>query len=145
MPDTVDRRPKNRSLILLILGALLLLIGTVLLAGGVWLAVIGGSTYYFLAGLGLVASGVLLMMGRAAGAWLYLVVFALTVIWALWEVGLNVWALIPRVFGPAVLAILVLLALPLLKPGRWRWGASFEAVAGVIALLVVGVLVAPGG
>ena len=90
---TNSARPRtNRSLLVLILGGLLALIGIVLAAGGVWLAVLGGSIYYLLAGLGLLASGVLLVRGRPLGAYLYLAVFALTLVWALWEVGLNVWA-----------------------------------------------------
>ena len=142
-----DRRDRatSKSLIVTLLGALLALIGLVLAVGGAWLAVIGGSLYYVLAGLGLLASGYLMIRGRAVGAYLYLAVFALTVVWALWEAGLNIWALIPRVFGPAVLAILVLLALPLLAPDRWRWRTAGAAVAGVVALLLVGVLVSPGG
>ena len=43
------------------LGAVLLLIGLILAVGGAWLAALGGSWYYLLAGLGLVASG--------AGSW----------------------------------------------------------------------------
>ncbi len=134
----------SRSLLVLILGVLLGLVGLALAIGGAWLALLGGSLYYLLAGLGLVASGVLLVLGRPLGAYIYLGVFALTLVWALWEVGLNVWALVPRVIGPAVLAMLVLFALPLLEPRRWRWRSAGAAIAGVLALLVIGILVAPG-
>jgi quinoprotein glucose dehydrogenase len=144
MADTTKRRRTSRSLLVLILGGLLALIGLALAIGGAWLAALGGSIYYLLAGIGLIASGVLLILGRPLGAYLYLGVFALTVLWALWEVGLNVWALIPRVFGPAVLAMLVLLILPLLQPNRWRWLTAFASVAALVALLLLGVLVAPG-
>jgi hypothetical protein len=74
VPDTVQTRPKNRS------------------------RGLGGSVYYLLVGLGLIAAGVLRIRGRAMGAWIYLAVFALTIVWALWEVGVNVGAAIPRVF-----------------------------------------------
>ena len=40
-----------------VLGVLLLLIGVVLTIGGVQLAALGGSWYYVLAGLALIASG----------------------------------------------------------------------------------------
>lgn len=129
-------------MLVLILGGLLALVGVALAVGGAWLAILGGSLYYLLAGIGLAASGYLLLRGRPLGAYLYLGIFALTVIWALWEVGLNVWALVPRVFGPAVLAILTLLTLPLLDAGRWRWKAAASAAAGVVALLVTGALLA---
>ena len=130
MPTSTGGKARNRSLIVLILGVVLALIGAVLAVGGAWLAVLGGSIYYLLAGLGLIASGILLFRGRATGAWLYLGVFALTLLWALWEVGLDGWALVPRVIGPAVLAILVLLALPLLLPGRWRWPTAIGPGSG---------------
>ena len=142
MPETTDERPPNRSLLVKGLAVLLALIGAVLALGGAWLAVLGGSLYYVFAGLGLLGAGFLLFRGRSAGVWLYVAVFVLTLLWALWEVGLDGWGLVPRVFGPAVLLILVLLALPLLSPARWRWRKAFAAVAGVVLLLVAGGLLA---
>ncbi len=53
-------------------GVVLALIGLVLALGGAWLAVLGGSAYYVLAGLGLLVSGVLLVQRRALGAWIYI-------------------------------------------------------------------------
>ena len=38
--------------------------------------------------------------GRMLGFWIYLVVFALTVVWALWERGFNGWAQVPRLAAP---------------------------------------------
>ena len=133
----------TRSWAARILALVLALIGLALLIGGIWLAALGGSIYYLLAGLGLLASGYLLFRGNRNGAYLYLLVFALTLVWALWEVGLNPWALVPRVVGPAVLAILALLVLPLLDR-RWTWMKAGGAVAGVLVLLLVGILVSPG-
>ena len=138
MSDIDVTPPRNRSLILIVLGAVLALIGVVLAVGGAWLAVIGGSAYYLLAGLGLLASGALLIRGRAWGAWLYLIVFALTVLWAFWESGLDGWALIPRIVGPAVLAVLVVLALPLLLPDRWKWRMALGGAAAIVVVLVGG-------
>ncbi len=140
MPDSADRRPRNRSLVLILVGAIFALVGLVLAIGGAWLAILGGSIYYLLAGLGLLASGVLLIRGRAVGAWLYLGVFALTILWAFWEVGLDGWALVPRIIGPAVLAILVVLMLPLLMPGRWRWGRAIAGAAGILVVLIAGAI-----
>jgi quinoprotein glucose dehydrogenase len=144
MAESPRRFRFSRSLLVLIVGGLLAVIGLILTIGGIWLAALGGSIYYLLAGIGLIAAGVLMMGGRPLGAYVYLAVFALTLVWALWEVGLNPWALIPRVVGPMVLAILVLLVLPLLEPRRWRWTTAFVAVAGVLLLSLVGILVSPG-
>lgn len=115
-----------------LLGALILLIGLVLGGGGAWLAVLGGSPYYLIAGLGLVTAGVLLMRLRAAGAAVYLAIFVLTVFWAVWEVGLEGWALVPRLVAPLVILLLVVLALPVLT----RRGAR-SAIAGLAAVALV--------
>ncbi|HWW28360.1 MAG TPA: membrane-bound PQQ-dependent dehydrogenase, glucose/quinate/shikimate family, partial [Caulobacter sp.] len=101
----------------MLLGVVLALIGLTLAVGGAWLVALGGSAYYVLAGLGLLVSGVLLVRLRPFGAWSYIAVFVATVAWALWEVGLNGWALVPRVIAPTVLLVLVLAALPVVDPG----------------------------
>ena len=67
MADHPKEQTPKRSLPVLILGALIGLIGIVLAAGGIWLAVLGGSVYYLLVGLALMASGFLLVRGQAVG------------------------------------------------------------------------------
>ncbi|MGK6354328.1 membrane-bound PQQ-dependent dehydrogenase, glucose/quinate/shikimate family [Sphingomonas sp. DT-207] len=134
MPQT---RARSASIVLMVLGATLGLIGLVLAIGGAWLSLLGGSVYYFLAGLGLIASGLLIFRGRPLGAGIYALVWLLTLVWALWEVGLNGWALVPRVIAPTVLLVLVLLALPLLLPARARWGTAIGAVAGVVLVVAI--------
>ena len=118
------------------LAIVLVLIGAVLAFGGAWLLSLGGSFYYLLAGLGLIASGVMLFRLRPAGAWIYVAVFALTVLWALWEVGLDGWALVPRIVAPAVLLVGVIAALPVLD--RRRGGRLALIGGGVFALAAVG-------
>ncbi len=98
------------------LGWLLIVIGVILFVGGLWLAAVGGSWYYFIAGAALAASGWYIRKGHALGVWIYIATFVLTLIWALFESGLNGWALVPRVAGPLVLLIIVILALPGLLP-----------------------------
>jgi hypothetical protein len=68
-------------------GAVLALIGLVLLIGGVWLVAAGGSPYYLIAGLGLLVSGGLLLLLRPGGIWIYAAVWIATIVWAIWEVG----------------------------------------------------------
>ena len=79
-----------------IFASLLLLLGFVLAAGGVQLALLGGSLYYVTAGVILIAAAAALWRGRRLGMWLYLFMVACTVIWSLWEVGLDGWALASR-------------------------------------------------
>jgi len=99
----------------LVLGIFMLVIALLLLVGGIWLVSLGGSPYYLVAGLGMIVSALLIADARRLGAWIYIGIFVLTFIWALWEVGLDIWNLIPRVFAPAVL---VLLVLPLFRIDR---------------------------
>src|SRR5690242_8821672 len=88
---------------------LLMLIGVVLGVGGAWLLALGGSGYYFVAGLGLAASAIALLLASPWGVWLYLIVYAFTWVWALMEVGFDGWSLVPRVVAPTVLAVAALL------------------------------------
>ena len=120
-----------------ILALIFVLIGATLAIGGVWLLTLGGSFYYLLAGLGLIVSGVLMFRLKLSGAWVYFGVFFLTVLWALWEVGLDGWGLVPRVIAPAVLLALVIASLPVLKPGRYgrKWAISGGVSFVVVALL----------
>ena len=111
-----------------ILAAVIALIGLVLLAGGVWLAGLGGSWYYLLAGLGLLASGVLIGILRTEGAALYALTVLLTIVWAFWEVGTDGWALVPRVVAPLVLLLPVLAALPALGPRSIRASRALSLI-----------------
>ena len=77
---------------------------------GAYLAALGGSLYYVLAGLALIASAVLLVKRYSAALVVYGALLTITVIWALWEVGLDFWQLAPR--GDLLVPIAVILLLP---------------------------------
>jgi quinoprotein glucose dehydrogenase len=113
-------RPGIGTYLVIALAVLLALIGLALLVGGLWLIGLGGSWYYALAGIGLIAAGIGLLAGSAWGVWLYLLTYVLTWLWALWEVGMDGWALVPRVVAPTVLAVLVLLCLLVVRPHELR-------------------------
>ena len=72
---------------------------------GVTLIGAGGSFYYLLAGLTLIAIAVLLFRGDKRGAQLYGIFLILTYLWAFYEAGLDVWALMPRVAMFTVLGL----------------------------------------
>ena len=78
------------SVIILAIFALILLIG------GIWLAVLGGSIYYIIAGLLLLATAVLLKKSDSKAFWVYAALMLGTVIWGVWEAGTDFWALAPR-------------------------------------------------
>lgn len=75
---------------------ILILLGILLGAGGFWLAALGGSWAYGVMGIALVACGALLVRRRRMALGVYAALLAAMVVWSLWEVGLDRWALIPR-------------------------------------------------
>ena len=85
------------------------LIGVLLLWMGFLLVTAGGSLYYAFAGVVLVATGVLLFRGDSRGASLYGAFLLFTYLWALYESGLDAWALMPRVAMFSVLGLWFLL------------------------------------
>ena len=119
----------------LTLGLVMITLGTIIAAGGAWLIVLGGSFYYLPAGFGLVISGYLLAQRRVEGAWLYLVIFLFTLIWAWWEVGANGWALVPRTVGPALLLICVIAISPKLNVYRHNYEGTATMAAGFLLLI----------
>jgi quinoprotein glucose dehydrogenase len=89
--------------------------GVLLFAGGFHLMTLGGSIYYLLAGVALIVCSICTWRGDRSGYWLYCLFAAMTLLWALMESGLNLWALLPRVGIPAGLLSFFLL------PSLRRW------------------------
>ena len=130
----------GRRLTLWSLGGLLVLIGLVLVIGGVWLAVLGGSLYYLLASFACLVSGFWIARGDRKGLWLYTALFVATVIWSLFEAGTSFWLLLPRVAGPLVLQVYMLmpwvrkaLGMGGMAPGTARKTALAAGAMAVIA------------
>ena len=112
MSTSINPKP---SLILMLTGWLTVLLGIALGAGGLWLIALGGSWYYLCAAVALTATGILLIRCRAAALTLYALLVCATLLWALWENGLDWWPLAAR--GD----VLFVLGLFLLTP--WIRGA----------------------
>ncbi|EJZ17570.1 membrane-bound PQQ-dependent dehydrogenase, partial [Rhizobium sp. Pop5] len=98
----------------------LFLIGLGLTGAGAWLIGLGGSPYYAIAGLAYLIAALLLWRRKASGGLLVLLVAVLTVPWALWESGINFWALFARLMSPLALAAFALLFAPSLSPAPGR-------------------------
>ncbi|MFC3715328.1 membrane-bound PQQ-dependent dehydrogenase, glucose/quinate/shikimate family [Luteimonas soli] len=131
-----DNHRHGRDWPLLVLGLVITLVGLVLAVGGAYLASLGGSWYYVLAGIGLVVSGVQLMRGRASGAWWFAAVFVGTLAWTIWESGLSYWRWIPRLGLVVVLAFFVALLAPRLA--GWRSRGLARGLAALMVVLFVG-------
>ncbi|MDO9335629.1 MAG: membrane-bound PQQ-dependent dehydrogenase, glucose/quinate/shikimate family [Caulobacter sp.] len=138
-------RTRGANAFPLLLGAVLALIGLVLLVGGFTLIGLGGSPYYLVAGAGLLLSGGLIAMRRPLGVWIYVGVFAATLLWALWEVGLQGWPLVPRLVAPLILLIPVLLVFPRIGGDRRTGGTLWAALAALVVVGGIGVYFANWG
>lgn len=74
----------------------LIVVGLYLLWFGAHLLMLGGSFYYAAMGVALIASGVLLILRKSLGAYIYAGILAVTVVWTFLEAGLDFLAELPR-------------------------------------------------
>jgi quinoprotein glucose dehydrogenase len=116
----------------MLVGVVLLVFGLPVAAGGLWLITLGGSWYYLPAGIGLLATSWFLFRRDVVAVWIYLMTWIATLIWALWEAGLDGWAQVPRLLAPTIMLFLVLSTLPVLRGSIHRFGTG--AMAAVLAL-----------
>jgi len=127
----------------------LLLIAAGFLSGGVRLAAVGGSFYYVLAGLALLASGVLLWRGKKLGSRIYGLLLLATLVWSLLEAGADLWALAPRLAMLAVIGLWFLT--PFVRRGLYSpqpppplFGTTSSKAVAVAVAATVAVVVAIG-
>jgi quinoprotein glucose dehydrogenase len=132
--------PRSR-IVVTITGVVYGLIGLALTCGGVWLAALGGSVYYIIAGFGILITGGLLIAGRRSALWVYAAVLIGTLIWAVAEVGFDWWPLAAR--GDVILPLGLWLLAPWIvrKLGHGAPPAdkavTLSLWAGVVASVVV--------
>lgn len=121
----------------IVVGLLLSIIGLVLAFGGSKLVSVGGSAYYLIAGLSIIACGVIFALRKGAALWLYALILFATLMWALWEVGLDWWQLVPRV---AILCLIgILLLLPWWRKPLRSKGGSLALVGSIAAAVIVAI------
>ncbi|MGI4745666.1 MAG: glucose/quinate/shikimate family membrane-bound PQQ-dependent dehydrogenase [Janthinobacterium lividum] len=122
------------------MAVILAAIGLYLGIGGAWLLSIGGSFYYAIAGTALLITAFLLIRARRSALWLYAATLFGTMIWAISEVGLDFWALVPR--GDILVPLGVLLLFPFITRHLAPAGRAAPAALGAVvalAVVVVGV------
>jgi quinoprotein glucose dehydrogenase len=85
--------------------ALMLLFGVPLLWLGGQLLLAGGSPYYICSGIALTLVALLIIRRERRAAILYFGWLVITLLWSLWEAGLDGWALLARLGLPAVLSL----------------------------------------
>lgn len=141
-----DPSKHSRHWLPLFSSMLVLLLGLALAVGGAWLAALGGSWYYLLAGVAMLVAAVLLGRGRRAGAWWYGAVILATLAWTAWESGLDYWRWVPRLGLVLALGIPVALALQHLLPLTSKRGSRLLAVACAVGVAIgIGFAFVPHG
>ncbi len=114
--------------------------GVALALLGSYLAFLGGSFYYVLAGAALLLVVCWLVKGRVEGLYLYSTTVFLTIPWAWYEAGLDFLALLPR------LAFWLVIALWFLTPGYRaslapsQYRTSLASLSVVVPLLLASLL-----
>ncbi|NPD68794.1 glucose/quinate/shikimate family membrane-bound PQQ-dependent dehydrogenase [Lichenicola cladoniae] len=112
MSTSTSRRPHK---VLLFTGLLYSLAGLALAGGGLWLASLGGSLFYLIAGLGILLTGVLLVARRSEALWVYAAVLIGTMAWSIWEIGFDWWPLAAR--GDVIFPLGLWLLTPWIRRG----------------------------
>lgn len=144
MSEALNSYPKPR-----VLAVILGLCGLLMTVQGAELIGLGGSFYYLLAGVVLLAVGVLLFRGDKRGALLYAGFLGFTYLWAIFEVGLDAWQLMPRVAMFTVLGLWFLL--PRTRRGLWQTEPTpilqlreSQIVLGAFGVFVISLFLANG-
>lgn len=121
--------------------AVLLVVAALPLAiGGIQLVTLGGSWYYLLTGIALIAVAVLIALRDVRSVWLFAGIFLCTVVWSLWEADGDFWPLVPRLAPFLVMGIIMAFIYAALSPARriWGYGAALAMVvvcgAGIAAM-----------
>lgn len=122
----------------------LFLIGLVLIVPGGFLVSLGGSPYYVLSGLALVAVSVFVIRRSDKAIKLYGLILGVTVLWSLLEAGLDLFALLPRLAAWLVVGLWFLM--PWYRTSMSRdvstvphsspWWVGGPSLAGLALLLI---------
>ena len=132
--------------LLKVTGVIFILFGLALLGGGIWLASLGGSWYYLLAGIGMLIAGALVFKGKRSAQPFMAFLLLATLIWSLIEVKFDWWQLLPRLdiwFAAAVWLLLPFVSRRLAPAAAAKHGhAGKTALSAAVALTVIAGVIA---
>ncbi|QNT78375.1 glucose/quinate/shikimate family membrane-bound PQQ-dependent dehydrogenase [Entomobacter blattae] len=112
--------PPPRSLLVTLTAIACALIAALLIIGGGYLVSLNGTAYYLITGLALLVTAFLLFRQNAYAYFLYSAVLIGTLIWAVYETGLDFWALAPRLDILAFFGVWLILPFVIKHFGRGR-------------------------
>lgn len=104
-----------RKFYLWLVAIILLVSGLFLTIKGIQLLSLGGSFFFALMGIVQIITAFLLFKQNSKAAYLYGLTYVLTIIWALYEVGLQFWPLFSRLMVFTGFAMLIAFAYPMLE------------------------------
>ena len=132
--------------LLKVTGVIFILFGLALLGGGIWLASLGGSWYYLLAGIGMLVAGALVLQGKRSAQPFMAFLLIATLIWSVIEVKFDWWQLLPRLdiwFAAAVWLLLPFVNRRLAPAAAAKQGqAGKTALSAAVALTVIAGVIA---
>ncbi|OEZ81505.1 quinoprotein glucose dehydrogenase [Janthinobacterium sp. HH104] len=132
--------------LLKVTGVIFILFGLALLGGGIWLASLGGSWYYLLAGIGMLVAGALVFQGKRSAQPFMAMLLIATLIWSVIEVKFDWWQLLPRLdiwFAAAVWLLLPFVNRRLAPAAAAKQGqAGKTALSAAVALTVIAGVIA---
>ncbi len=117
------------------IGVVGVLLGLVFVIGGAMLIARGGSWYYLPMGLAVCGSGVQFARRRASAVTIFVIALIATAIWAVWEAGIDFWALNARIFMFSMIAMLIVPLYPVLR--RLEGKPACRRGAWALALLLL--------
>ena len=127
--------PSSAGSVLKTIAAIIAVImGLVLLLGGIYLAVLGGSWYYIIAGLLFIVTAVLLHKLKSSALLVYSALVLGTVVWGLWEVGSDFFALAPRLDILGVFGLFLLI--PAVTRGFRETKSAKIALSSTLAITI---------
>lgn len=136
MAENSARPGKGLSLWSVLFGLVLLAIGLFFAIGGGKLVALGGSWYFLIAGIVMLLSAVQFFRRKSSAVTLFILVFAGTLIWSLFDAGWSFWPLVSRLMVPAGLMLFAFLTWPALRQreGKNPLAGLSYALAAVIAV-----------
>jgi quinate dehydrogenase (quinone) len=123
----------------MLLALLFVIAGLFFVIGGALLIGRGGSPYYLIAGAAMLVLSWGLVRNKTYSGPLFLAIFVVTLVWSLWEAGLDFWPLFARMFFFVVAGALLAWALPSLRKnvGVDPQTKLHYGVAGVLAVVAI--------
>jgi len=140
MAETSSRSGKGLGIASVLLGLVLLATGLFFAIGGGKLVALGGSGYFLIAGIVTVLSAIQFFRRKSSAVVLFLLVFVGTLIWSLFDAGLEFWPLVSRLMVPAGLMLLAFLIWPSLRKHEGKHSLAKPSYA-FSALLAAGMVV----